>query len=169
MVGCRRTQACWGRNSNTFSSLPPWPSVVLLTQGSGLPPRWHLGSGPSAWLSWRREPPSSLTRWTSRYLGLQPGAAGWRLAQLAWHTHLAGHGELCVSPRQSLGGLSSASRRGFLLSGRLPRSAQGKPRGFGTWVGPDHKMYFGPHAVDFPIYVCYPQGTHLAGSSRNHL
>lgn len=61
---------------------PPWPSVVLVTQGSHLPPRWHLGSGPSAWLSWRREPPSSLIRWTNRYLGLQPGAAGWRPAPL---------------------------------------------------------------------------------------
>lgn len=97
------------------------------------------------------------------------GAAGWRLAQLACHTHLAGHGELCVSPRQPLGGLSTASPRGSLLLGRLPRSAQGKPRAFGAWVGPDHKIYFCPHAVNFPIYARSPQGTHLAGPSRNHL
>lgn len=36
--GAAGEQGCWGRSSKTFSSLPPWPSVVLLIQRSDLPP-----------------------------------------------------------------------------------------------------------------------------------
>lgn len=157
-----------GKDSKTFSSLSPWPSVVLLTQGSDLPPRWHLGSGLSACLSWRREPPSSLTRWMSRYLGLQSGAAGRSLAQLAWHAWL--DMENSVSRHDSLwvGWPQHHQEVFFSREDFLDQPKKSKEVLEPGW-GADHKIYFGPHAVDVPTYVCYPQSTHLAGLAETHL
>lgn len=45
-------------------------------RGLAFPPRWRSGFGPSAWRNWRKEPPSSPIKWTSRYEGLWLGPAG---------------------------------------------------------------------------------------------
>lgn len=51
----------------------PFPSNL---RHLAFPPRWRSGFGPSACRSWRKAPPSSPIKWTSRYEEWRLGAVG---------------------------------------------------------------------------------------------